>query len=274
MQLKDIAEEMQQRSMAARDWVFQVLRTAIIRGVLPGGMPLRQDEISAQLSVSHIPVREAFRQLDAQGLVRIYPNRGAVVTKLTREELENAMDTRIILEMGAIRAAIPLMTDECIEKAAVILQECETETDANKLEDLNLQFHFALYEATGNTFLLQLIEQLHANVDRYIRPYYSATEVSAQSKGEHYKLLDACRAGDSEYAAAILRTHLEKTKVLSLFRADPVSFPSPEFSACFRMRRLAFRALSDVSVIPQESTTIFTESVSSRRLLPPARSFF
>ena len=146
MQLKDIAEEMQQRSMAARDWVFQVLRTAIIRGVLPGGMPLRQDEISAQLSVSHIPVREAFR----------------------------------------------------------------------KLEDLNLQFHFALYEATGNTFLLQLIEQLHANVDRYIRPYYSATEVSAQSKGEHYKLLDACRAGDSEYAAAILRTHLEKTKVLSL----------------------------------------------------------
>ena len=73
-QLKDIAEEMQQKSMAARDWVFQVIRTAIIRGVLPGGMPLRQDEISAQLSVSHIPVREAFRQLDAQGLVRIYPN--------------------------------------------------------------------------------------------------------------------------------------------------------------------------------------------------------
>ena len=57
MQLKDIADEMQQRSLAARDWVFKVLRTAIIRGVLPGGMPLRQDEISAQLSVSHIPVR-------------------------------------------------------------------------------------------------------------------------------------------------------------------------------------------------------------------------
>lgn len=216
MQLKDIAEEMQQRSMAARDWVFQVLRTAIIRGVLPGGMPLRQDEISAQLSVSHIPVREAFRQLDAQGLVRIYPNRGAVVTKLTRDELENAMDTRIILEMGAIRAAIPLMTDKFIDKASEILEECELEADANKLEDLNLAFHFALYEATGNTFLLQLIEQLHANVDRYVRPYYSAAEVSSQTRTEHYKLLDACRSGDSEYAAAILRTHLEKTKVLSL----------------------------------------------------------
>ena len=89
MELKRIADEMQPRTMAARDWVFQVIRTAIVRGVLPGGMPLRQDEISAALSVSHIPVREAFRQLEAQGLVRIYPNRGAVVTKLTKEEMAN-----------------------------------------------------------------------------------------------------------------------------------------------------------------------------------------
>ena len=216
MQLKDIADEMQQRSLAARDWVFKVLRTAIIRGVLPGGMPLRQDEISAQLSVSHIPVREAFRQLDAEGLVRIYPNRGAVVTKLTRDELENAMDTRIILEMGAIRAAIPLITDRDIERASQILEEAESETDINKLEDLNLEFHFAIYDATNNKFLTKLIEQLHANVDRYVRPYYSAAEVSGQTRTEHYKLLEACRSGDSEYVAAILRTHLEKTKVLSL----------------------------------------------------------
>lgn len=60
MELKRIADEMQPRTMAARDWVFQVIRTAIVRGVLPGGMPLRQDEISAALNVSHIPVREAF----------------------------------------------------------------------------------------------------------------------------------------------------------------------------------------------------------------------
>ena len=214
MQLKDIAEEMQQRSMAARDWVFQVLRTAIIRGVLPGGMPLRQDEISAQLSVSHIPVREAFRQLDAQGLVRIYPNRGAVVTKLTREELENAMDTRIILEMGAIRAAIPLMTDECIEKAAVILQECETETDANKLEDLNLQFHMTLYAPSNNAVLLQLIDQLHANVDRYIRQFYTITDRQEKSVTDHRKIIEACRKKDIVLVDAVLRTHLETARSL------------------------------------------------------------
>ena len=215
-QLKDIADEMHQKSMAARDWVFQVIRTAIIRGVLPGGMPLRQDEISAQLSVSHIPVREAFRQLDAQGLVRIYPNRGAVVTKLTKEELENAMDTRIILELGVIKAAVPHMTDENIEKADAILKQMEEEQDPNKLEDLNLAFHFALYEAAGNPYILQLIEQLHANVDRYIRPYYTPSEAYAQTVGEHKNLLEACRNKDIDYATAILRTHLERTKVLSM----------------------------------------------------------
>ena len=215
-QLKDIADEMHQKSMAARDWVFQVIRTAIIRGVLPGGMPLRQDEISAQLSVSHIPVREAFRQLDAQGLVRIYPNRGAVVTKLTKEELENAMDTRIILELGVLRTAVSHMSDECIEKAEDILKQAETEQDPNKLEDLNLAFHFALYEAAGNPYILQLIEQLHANVDRYIRPYYTPSEAYAQTVGEHRNLLEACKKKDADFACAVLRTHLEKTKVLSM----------------------------------------------------------
>ncbi len=192
------------------------LRGRILQSHYKDGEKLSEQQICDEFHVSRTPVREALRQLESEGLVRIYPNRGAVVTKLTREELANAMDTRIILEMGAIRAAIPVMTEECIEKASEILAQCDVETDANKLEDLNLQFHLTLYGATNNGFLLQLIEQLHANVDRYIRPYYSAAEVSSQSRGEHYKLIEACRNGDTEFAAAILRTHLEKTKVLSL----------------------------------------------------------
>ena len=122
MDLKKIAEEMQPRSMAARDWVFQVIRTAIVRGELPGDMPLRQDEISTALSVSHIPVREAFRQLEAQGLVRIYPNRGAVVTKLSCKELSDVMDTRILLEVGALRLALPHITEEDLARARELLE--------------------------------------------------------------------------------------------------------------------------------------------------------
>ena len=83
MDYKAIAEQIGPRVGATQEWIFHVLREGIISGKLPGGMQLKQDEISAALNVSHIPVREALRRLEAQGLVRIHANRGAAVTELT-----------------------------------------------------------------------------------------------------------------------------------------------------------------------------------------------
>ncbi len=213
MELAKIAQELQPRSMAARDWVFHVMRTAIIRGVLPGGMPLRQDEISQALSVSHIPVREALRQLEAQGLVRIYQNRGAVVTKLNASELANVMDTRIMLETGTLGAAISLMTDEAIHKADEYLEEFSAEQNMENLDSINLKLHFALYEPSGNKVAIQLIDQFHANVDRYLHPFYTEKDMPrVKNISEHRALIDACRIRDASLAKAILRTHLESTK--------------------------------------------------------------
>ena len=218
MDLKKIAEEMQPRSMAARDWVFQVIRTAIVRGELPGDMPLRQDEISTALSVSHIPVREAFRQLEAQGLVRIYPNRGAVVTKLSCKELSDVMDTRILLEVGALRLALPHITEEDLARARELLKLFSKEKDPIKGAELNLKLHFSLYDPCDNQTLLSLIDQMHANVDRYITPFFGKEEVSAElyTVDEHSQIISACESKDTELATAILRTHLQRTKNLLL----------------------------------------------------------
>lgn len=218
MDLKKIAEEMQPRSMAARDWVFQVIRTAIVRGELPGDMPLRQDEISTALSVSHIPVREAFRQLEAQGLVRIYPNRGAVVTKLSCKELSDVMDTRILLEVGALRLALPHITEEDLARARELLELFSKEKDPIKGAELNLKLHFSLYDPCDNQTLLSLIDQMHANVDRYITPFFGKEEVSAElyTVDEHSQIISACERKDTELATAILRTHLQRTKNLLL----------------------------------------------------------
>ena len=218
MDLRKIAEEMQPRSMAARDWVFQVIRTAIVRGELPGDMPLRQDEISTALSVSHIPVREAFRQLEAQGLVRIYPNRGAVVTKLSCKELSDVMDTRILLEVGALRLALPHITEEDLARARELLELFSKEKDPIKGAELNLKLHFSLYDPCDNQTLLSLIDQMHANVDRYITPFFGKEEVSAElyTVDEHSQIISACESKDTELATAILRTHLQRTKNLLL----------------------------------------------------------
>lgn len=218
MDLRKIAEEMQPRSMAARDWVFHVIRYAIVRGELPGDMPLKQDEISAALSVSHIPVREALRQLEAQGLVRIYPNRGAIVTKLSEKELCNVMDTRILLEVGALRSAIPHITQDDIAKAKELFEQFAAETNPVKGAELNLQLHFALYNPCDNPVVLSLIDQMHANVDRYISPFFNNEETKNDlySLDEHSQLIAACESKDVELAIAILRTHLQHTKNLLL----------------------------------------------------------
>ncbi len=218
MDLTKIAEEMQPRSMAARDWVFQVIRAAIVRGELPGDMPLRQDEISSALSVSHIPVREAFRQLEAQGLVRIYPNRGAVVTKLSAKELSDVMDTRILLEVGALRSALPHITNADLARARELLELFSNEKDPTKGAELNLRLHFSLYDPCNNQTLLALIDQMHANVDRYVTPFFGKEEVSAElyTIDEHSQIISACESKDTELATAILRTHLQRTKNLLL----------------------------------------------------------
>lgn len=215
MELKKIAEEMQPRSMAARDWVFQVLRSAIIQGALPGNMPLKQDEISAALKVSHIPVREAFRQLESQGLVRIHPNRGAVVTKLSPKEMSDVMDARIMLELGALRAAIPFIGPADIEKARELLLRFAEKRDYYASYKLNLSLHTTLYSPCDNAFLLALIEQMHANVDRFLHPYFDGSgNAELYSVEEHGHLIDACETHDAELATAVLRTHLESTKQL------------------------------------------------------------
>lgn len=220
MELMQIAKEMPARStMIARDWVFHVIRKAIVRGTLPGGMPLKQDEISAALNISHIPVREAFRQLEAQGLVRIFPNRGAVVTQLNRHELENVIDTRIMLEIGVFRSAIPHLKEEDLSRAQAILNAFDKEQDPLKYDQLNLDFHFALYSPCNNEVALNMIDQLHANSDRYMRPYYPKDEETNRifkSVAEHQALIDASRMKDAELASAMLRTHLESTKTMLL----------------------------------------------------------
>ena len=108
MDYKAIAEQVGPRVGATQEWIFHVLREGIISGKLPGGMQLKQDEISAALNVSHIPVREALRRLEAQGLVRIHANRGAAVTELTRSELLDMMEVRATLSVMMMRGSAPI----------------------------------------------------------------------------------------------------------------------------------------------------------------------
>lgn len=124
------------------------IRDEIIEGRLPPGKKLRLEELADHFEVSTMPVREALLELEAEGLVTIAPRRGAVVTRLGAEDLEDIYDIRTNLEEMAIRLSVPRMTEETLADLAQYVQEMETNfTDGVSYTKLNHQFHLTIYKA-------------------------------------------------------------------------------------------------------------------------------
>ena len=192
-----------------QEWVYRVLRTGIVNGTLPGGMQLKQDEISAALNVSHIPVREALRQLEAQRLVTIHANRGATVTELSRELLIDYMQVRAAISTEMLAVAIPRMKDEDFTELYALLDEQRAANDLMVSEELNFKFHEILLEKANNPVADMLMEIIHANIDRYLRSgFYSDAALREVSVTEHEAILEACRHGDVDTAVQLLHNHI------------------------------------------------------------------
>src|SRR5580658_11203182 len=113
------------RAVRASETVVDWLRADILAGRLAPGSRLRQDAIAIEYGVSHIPVREAFRRLEAEGLVSIRPHHGAIVTSLSASEIEELYEIRVALECAAMRAAVPRMSAESLREAATILDRID-----------------------------------------------------------------------------------------------------------------------------------------------------
>ena len=209
MDYRELAEAVGPRTGATQEWVFRVLREGIISGKLKGGTQLKQDEVSAALTVSHIPVREALRQLEAQGLVTIHPNRGSTVTQLSRSTLEDMMEIRASISYYIARRAIPLLNEEDLDELQSVIEEQKTAEDMFEEERLNYKFHEVLTRRANNKVADMFIELIHCNADRYLRDaLYTDPARRKQSISEHQAILDACRAGDAEKASSLLHDHI------------------------------------------------------------------
>ena len=209
MDYRELAEAVGPRTGATQEWVFRVLREGIISGKLKGGTQLKQDEVSAALTVSHIPVREALRQLEAQGLVTIHPNRGSTVTQLSRSDLEDMMEIRASISYYIARRAIPLMSEEDLNELQAVIEEQKKAQDIFEEERLNYKFHEVLTRRAKNKVADMFIELIHWNADRYLRgALYTDPARRGQSIAEHQAILDACRAGDAEKASSLLHDHI------------------------------------------------------------------
>ncbi|MBV9227742.1 MAG: GntR family transcriptional regulator [Chloroflexi bacterium] len=209
MELQQLATEVAHQHQGTPEMVANILREAILRGIFQGGQQLRQEEIAAQLGVSRIPVREALRQLEQEGLVVYRLNRGAIVSELSAAEVQEIYEMRSALESTALRIALPHLTTSDFQRAATILDITDRETDVSRWGELNREFHTILYTPAQRPRLLSVISALHRNVDRYLRMEMVVLHYKERSQQEHRRILEACQQRDAAAAITLLTQHIE-----------------------------------------------------------------
>ncbi|WP_206078330.1 GntR family transcriptional regulator [Poseidonocella sp. HB161398] len=197
------------RHRTATQHVEAALRDAILSGRLPGGTPLRQEELAQAFGVSRMPVREALRQLEAQALLDFVPHKGAVVTEISAADAADLYAIRMALEPACLERSIPHLQPEDLAAAAELLEEMDLNADPGRMGELNRRFHLVLYSRAGQPKLLALTENALSSFDRYLRFHLAAHGRAHLSQEEHRDMLEAARAGDIPRATRVLRRHLD-----------------------------------------------------------------
>ena len=197
-----------QRPQTVAEQVANVLREAIADGSLADGTALRQDDLALRFGFSRMPIRDALRQLEAEGIVQIHPTKGAQVARMDATEIREIFALRDLLESQALNLSVPTLGSEKLDEAAQVLARIDAEPDVARWGALNRTFHLALYSACGNARLLALIEAHHNAADRYVRMLLSSLDYRGVSQAEHRELLAACRKRDTAEAVRVLKKHL------------------------------------------------------------------
>jgi DNA-binding GntR family transcriptional regulator len=189
------------------------LRRKIIAGELPEGFQLRQDALAAEFGISRIPVREALVQLEGEGLVRIVPHKGAVVSELSVDEISELFMLRGLLEPLLLKKSAPRLTPADFAELDAILAEYKQELDAQHMTrwgELNTRLHDVLLSRAGQPRTSAIVASLLQQTDRYTRLQLSLSAESVQrAEEEHGELVRLCRTGEVRGAAALLKKHIE-----------------------------------------------------------------
>jgi DNA-binding GntR family transcriptional regulator len=201
-----------------KDLVADQIRDRILRGSYKPGARLDQALIAEALNVSRSPVREALRMLDAEGLITSIPNKGAVVTERSLEELKELYFTRSLIEGIAAERAAPHITQRTLEKLDSILYSAGRLSDHGELLTLNNEFHLLIYRSYPQPFIIQIVQQLRNMAAPYNSLYLDTDGNIQLAWADHRKIFDACVKGDAQKAKTETRRHLDRV-CESLIRA-------------------------------------------------------
>jgi len=201
------------KSPSLEQMVYATLEEEILAGELARGTALGEIVLSNRLGVSRTPVRGALHRLAEDGLVEIIPNKGAVVVGISTDDLKDIYGIRMRLEgLASLVAARRITKDELAELERTVdltdfyIERC----DAERLKELDSDFHRIIFAASGNRLLAKTLTELHRKIQAYRKISLSVTDRLLESAREHREILDAIRNSDGELADKLTSLHIQK----------------------------------------------------------------
>jgi DNA-binding GntR family transcriptional regulator len=188
---------------------YRYVRQQILSGAFSGGEKLNPARLADELGISRMPVREALRQLDAEGLVTIRPNRGAIVTVLSPRDVQELFEMRAVLEALAVKLAMPNLRGEALDDLEHLRQRMDRSIgDAKAWTQRHAEFHDFLTHQAERPRLRQEINRMRAAVQPYLLLYLSVHHTPEMPDYEHGTIIDAIRSGNSSLVEICVRDHV------------------------------------------------------------------
>lgn len=205
------------RRPPAAERVYDHVKQAVLDRRYEGGTLLTEGDLAGAVGVSRTPVREGLLRLEAEGLLKLYPKKGALVLPVSAQEIRDVVETRLLVEEHAARKAVPA-PPQLVARLEELLDEQRRHAEAGDLAALSASdrcFHAEIVRHVGNRILERLYDQLR---DRQLRMGVAVMHADpdriAQNIAEHAGILEALRTGDAEAAAAAVHQHVSRVRNL------------------------------------------------------------
>ncbi|MGB6766110.1 GntR family transcriptional regulator [Mycobacterium sp.] len=203
--------------VAAKDRAHDYVKRQVLTGAFPGGELISEGEVAAALGMSRTPVREAFLRLEAEGLLRLYPQRGALVVPVSSGESRAVIEARLVLEQFAVRKVIgrgAAVRASVFERLSAELQrqrDAVAQSDWEEFSDADRAFHDVTLQESGNAIVAGFYSSLRDRQMRMNRELVMHEERITTILDEHRVIAEAVRDGDLQRTDEALRMHLAST---------------------------------------------------------------
>ena len=197
------------------DEIADIIRDRILKGEYEIGAKIKENQIATELRVSRTPIREAFKQLENEGLIDYIPNRGCFAKGFTQQDVDDIYAVREALERLAVERAVERITEAELEELQEqwdLMEFYAKKKDAQKVLELNSTFHDLIYASTRSRFMAQVLRSYKSYINKTRKSVFYDEAYLMAILSEHCEILEAIKSRDKEKAVRAVTEHLEHSQ--------------------------------------------------------------